>query len=215
MCERFSREYLQAWPLRSLDTPLKHKLRHKAPGPSFPVPSIVVQQTINTMEKQFSTYASHSRLHQIPQGNDITSVRTRQSIIRQFYTWWAQQHPEKRIHNTALNEDIYVTYNSKQETSRQAAYRYQSTLAVLQLDYILENALPILSTPADPKTKAQKRYERMLIMKCDCPDAGLVKLTVGVYRNSQQKEQYCITVIDIDFAQAFRRSNKHQKTNRR
>jgi len=64
MCERISGEYLQAWPLISIDTPLKHKLRHKAPGPFLPAPSIVVQKTIITMKKELSTYASDSRLHQ-------------------------------------------------------------------------------------------------------------------------------------------------------
>lgn len=145
----------------------------------------------------------------IPKGEDLKTVRERQSLIRQFYSWWAYHHPENKVHNKALDEDIRVSYNSRQETSRQAAYRYQSTLAVLKLDYILANALPILFDKADPNTKAQKKFERMLLMKCECQNTGTVKLTVGVYRTSKQKEQYCITVIETDFAEAFKRSKLH------
>jgi len=182
--------------------------------------------------EELSTYASDSRkvpnvedartvlkeitAEMIPRGDDLATVRERQMLIRQFYQWWATLNKDKKVFNKSLGEDIFVSYNSKQETSRRAAYRYESTLAVLSLDYILANAVPILTSPADHSTRAQRKYERMILMKCDCPFVGIVKLIVGVVRNNRQKEQYCITVIDVEFGKAFKRSDKHKrKTNRR
>ena len=156
----------------------------------------------------------------IPHGEDLETVKARARLIRQFYAWWMSVHPERKVFNVALGEDIHVTYNSKQETSRQAARRYESTLATLRLDIILRQAVPILSSPADRVTKAQKRFERMLLMKCECDGIGTVKLTVGVTRSNKTKEQYCITAIETDFSDAFRQSPRHgdgsrKKKNRR
>ena len=155
----------------------------------------------------------------IPQGDESKTVKRRSKLLKEFYDWWFFEHPRRRVYNTALGEDISVTYLSKHETCGQAARRYKSALAVLKLDYILENARPILSDPADKKTKAQKKFEKILLMKCNCEDLGIVKLTVGVYKDTSQKEQYCITVIEAETKDSFRKSKKHgfgnKKTNRR
>ncbi len=155
----------------------------------------------------------------IPEGDDLETIKQRSKLLKEFYDWWFLNHPERKIHNNALDEDICVTYLSKHETSGQAARRYKSTLAVLKLDYILENAVPILSDPADKNTKAQKKFEKMLLMKCKCEDQSIVKLTVGVYKDTSHKEQYCITVIEADPKDSFKQSKKHgsgkkKKTNR-
>lgn len=52
-------------------------------------------------------------------------------------------------------------------------------LCVLQLDAILPNAVLKQNKPANPKTKNQKGFKRMLIMEYRCPALGLVRLTVG------------------------------------
>jgi len=173
------------------------------------------------MENQLSTNAPQLReitAQMIPQGDSTETMKERQRLIMQYYSWWGSKHPSKKIFNSALQEDILVSYKSKQETSHHAAKKYESTLAVLHLDEILAGAVPVLSSKADPSTTSQKRYERIILMKYNCTDIGTVKLAVGVYKKTHQKEQYCITVIEADFADAFKQSQQHKnrkkKTNR-
>lgn len=69
-------------------------------------------------------------------------------------------------------------YISINETAGHASLRYLSTLAVMQLDSILPNAVLKESRPANPKTKNQKGFNRILIMEYFCPGIGLVRMTV-------------------------------------
>jgi len=96
-----------------------------------------------------------------------------------------------------LNEYIHVKYISVNETAGHASLRYLSTLAVLQLDAILPNALLKDVRPVNPKTKNQRGFSRMLIMEYSCPAIGLVRLTVGQKGTDGTKVQYCITAIEV------------------
>ena len=98
-------------------------------------------------------------------------------------------------HYKSLNDYIYVKYISINETAGHASLRYLSTLAVLQLDAILPNAILKESKPINAKTKNQKGFKRMLIMEYLCPGIGLVRLTVGQKGSDDTKVQYCITAI--------------------
>lgn len=73
---------------------------------------------------------------------------------------------------------------------------YLSTLAVLQLDAILTNAVLVETTLANPKKKNQKGFKSMLRMSYNCLGIGLVKMMVGVKQSDKTKVQYCITAID-------------------
>lgn len=73
--------------------------------------------------------------------------------------------------------------------------RYLSTLAVLQLDAILPNAVLKDNKPVNHKTKNQKGFKRMLIFEYSCPGIGPVRLTVGQKGSNGTKVQYCITAI--------------------
>lgn len=123
--------------------------------------------------------------------------RTRNRLIRQFYFQWMGKHEDRKVFNTSLNDFIYIKYISVNETAGHASLRYLSTLAVLQLDAILPNAILKDSKPVNPKTKNQKGFKRMLIMEYNCPAIGLVRLTVGQKRSDGSKVQYCITAIDV------------------
>lgn len=83
------------------------------------------------------------------------------------------------------------------ETCTHASRNYLSTLAVLQLDAILPNAVLKESKPINPKTKNQRGFKRMLIMEYNCPAIGLVRLTVGQKGSDGTNVQYCITAIDV------------------
>ena len=104
---------------------------------------------------------------------------------------------QRRIFNKSLNDYIHIKYISVNETAGHASLRYLSTLAVLQLDAILPNAVLKESKPINPKTKNQRGFKRMLIMEYNCPAIGLVRLTVGQKGSDGTNVQYCITAIDV------------------
>ena len=72
---------------------------------------------------------------------------------------------------------------------------YLSTLAVLQLDAILQNAIVRYVDKPKPGNKQQAKFERMLGMEYYCPGIGEARLMVGVRKRDKTKIQYCITAI--------------------
>ena len=83
--------------------------------------------------------------------------------------------------------------NTQIETSGRASFTYLSTLAVLQLDAILQNAKLQFVDKPKPGNKHQAKFEKMLGMQYSCPGIGDVRLMVGVRRRDKTKIQYCIT----------------------
>ena len=134
----------------------------------------------------------------IPTGDSTEERRQRQRIIHSFYHKWKERHPEAKRYNLDLKGDINIRYVSVEETAGQASLSYLSTLAVLQLDAILTNAVLLETTPANPKKKNQKGFHSMLRMSYKCPGIGIVKMMVGVKHSDNSKVQYCITAIGTD-----------------
>ena len=99
--------------------------------------------------------------------------------------------------NLSLKEYINIRYVSITETCIHASRSYFSTLAVLQLDAILPNAVLREKKAIKRGTKNQKGFSSILIMEYYCPAIGLVRLTVGQKRNDGAKVQYCITAIEV------------------
>lgn len=137
------------------------------------------------------------RPEDVPVGDTVEDRRTRNRLIRQFYFQWMGKHEDRKVFNKSLDDYIHIKYISVNETAGHASLRYLSTLAVLQLDAILPNAVLMDSKPINPKTKNQKGFKRMLIMEYNCPAIGLVRLTVGQKGSDGSKVQYCITAIDV------------------
>ncbi len=133
----------------------------------------------------------------VPTGDTTEDRRRRNHLIRQFYNLWMLRNKDRKVFNNSLNDYIHIKYISVNETAGHASLRYLSTLAVLQLDAILPNAILKDNRPANPKTKNQKGFKRMLIMEYDCPAIGLVRLTVGQKTSDNSKVQYCITAIAV------------------
>lgn len=131
----------------------------------------------------------------VPMGDSVEDRRVRNRLIRQFYYQWMRKNDEKKVFNKSLNDYIYVKYVSVNETAGHASLRYLSTIAVLQLDAILPNAVLKENKPVNPKTKNQKGFKRMLILEYSCPGIGPVRLTVGQKGSDGTKVQYCITAI--------------------
>lgn len=137
------------------------------------------------------------RPEDVPVGDTGEDRRTRNRLIRQFYFQWMGKHEDRKVFNKSLDDYIHIKYISVNETAGHASLRYLSTLAVLQLDAILPNAVLKDSRSVNPKTKNQKGFKRMLIMEYNCPAIGLVRLTVGQKGSDGSKVQYCITAIDV------------------
>ena len=138
------------------------------------------------------------RPEDVPVGDSVEDRRTRNRLIRKFYFHWMARHEDRKVFNKTLNDYIHIKYISVNETAGHASLRYLSTLAVLQLDAILPNAVLKDSKPANTRTKNQKGFKRMLIMEYNCPAIGMVRLTVGQKASDDLKVQYCITAIDVN-----------------
>lgn len=135
------------------------------------------------------------RPEDVPVGDSAEDRRKRQEIIKQFYFHWKKQNPELYRYNLDLQENVYINHTSLVETAGRASLTYLSTLAVLQLDAILQNAK--ISFVDKPKTgnKQQSKFEKMLGMEYSCPGIGDVLLMVGVRKRDKMKIQYCITAL--------------------
>ena len=128
----------------------------------------------------------------IPAGRTKEEIKAREQIIKEFYAQWIAEHPDKKILNVALGKYICVKFLSINETYEKAARNYESTLAVLRLTEILQNATLIEELPAKRNTRNQKQFEKLLVMQYEG-----IKLTVGLQRSNQDLVQYCITVPQI------------------
>ena len=126
---------------------------------------------------------------EIPQGRTKEDIKAREKIIKDFYAKWISEHPTKQIHNLALRRAINVKFLSINETYEKAARSYESTLAVLRLSEVLQNAVLVGEQPAKRNTRNQKQFEKLLVMQYEN-----IKLTVGLQRSNQDLVQYCITV---------------------
>ena len=126
---------------------------------------------------------------EIPKGRTKEEIRTREQIIKDFYTKWIAEHPDKKVFNTVLGKYICVKFLSINETYEKASRSYESTLAVFRLTEILQNAMFVEELPAKRNTRNQKQFEKILVMQHEN-----IKLTVGLQRSNQDLVQYCITV---------------------
>ena len=128
-------------------------------------------------------------MNDIPKGRTKADIKARELFIKDFYAQWISKHPDKKVWNRDMGLFIHIKFISINETYEKAARNYESTLAVINLTEILENAAKISEKQTDPKTRNQKSFEKMIMLK-----HGEVKLMVGLQRSTQELVQYCITV---------------------
>lgn len=136
--------------------------------------------------------------HGIPNGEGKVYTNARRVIISDFYHNWNEQHPEKCVHNLALDDDILVRGISLVEAKEHAAKRYLSTLAVLRLEEVLAKARPVRRLPVKKDNSNQATFDYMLIMVCELEEIGTIKLTVGVRdkKNPLERIQYGISALE-------------------
>lgn len=131
----------------------------------------------------------------IPQGNNKEALKQREEIISQVYRIWTENNPTKQVYNRSLKDNINIRFLSITETIRHAAKTYESTLAMLQLDTILRNAVKY-GKPKPPKkgVKNQASFSQMQEMHYNLAGVSTVKMMVGIKRTGEII-QYCITAI--------------------
>lgn len=129
----------------------------------------------------------------IPKGRSKEDIKSREQIIKDFYAQWIAENPTKQIMNIFLKKHIKVKFLSINETYEKASRNYESTVAVLRLSDILQNAILVDEKPAKRNTRNQKQFEKLLILKL-----GNIKLTVGLQHSNKDLVQYCISAPQHD-----------------
>ena len=135
----------------------------------------------------------------IPTDDTKEAKKQRKLFIRDFYRLWESINPSKKVFNKSLNDFINVRHISVDETVGHASHNYISTLAIMFLTEILENAVQkgVPKNP-NPTKKNQKGFEKIITMEYCKKEFGAIKLTVGVKRRTKEKIQYCVTAIKND-----------------
>ena len=174
-----------------LDVPLALLVGYVEEPDIYDLPDVYVDESVVDGE------ADEIRPEDVPVGDTTEERRERNRLIRQFYYQWMDRNESRKVFNKSLNDYIHIKYISVNETAGHASLRYLSTLAVLQLDAILPNAVLREKKAIKRGTKNQKGFSSILIMEYYCPAIGLVRLTVGQKRNDGAKVQYCITAIEV------------------
>ena len=135
----------------------------------------------------------------IPKENNKENLKMREKLIWEMYGHWCIENPEKKCFNKNLKCDITVTFSGISETVEKSARNYKSTMAFLELDFVLKNAYKIDEDKPHSK-RQQKEYEKMLIMRANTnsfkPYFEQIKLIVGIRKNGK-KNMYCITAIEM------------------
>ena len=138
-------------------------------------------------------YYIDNKMKDIPKGRSKEDIKSREQIIKDFYAQWIAENPTKQIMNIFLKKHIKVKFLSINETYEKASRNYESTVAVLRLSDILQNAILVDEKPAKRNTRNQKQFEKLLILKL-----GNIKLTVGLQHSNKDLVQYCISAPQHD-----------------
>lgn len=151
----------------------------------------------------FPTDRSHE---DVPKASSQDAVNIRRQIICDFWKELKELRPDARdrkVHNLALDEDIFLVYRTYDEAHTHSARSYKSTMAFLRLEDVLKNARPVTRVSVKANDSNQKDYLNMLIMTYEYEDLGRLKITVGIRRKQDAagahlKDAYAITALQED-----------------
>lgn len=124
---------------------------------------------------------------EIPRGNSREDIKTRKQIIKDFYAKWIAQHPEKKVWNKSLKAYIHLKYQSINETAGHAALSFDSTMGVMFLTDILENASVAEKWPVKHNNQNQKPYSKMILLR-----RKQYRLIVGLQKTTGEYVQYYV-----------------------
>jgi len=140
------------------------------------------------LRQAFRRYQLNIATMEIPQGNTPEDNKARRAIIKDFYSHWMSEHPEKKVWNKSLNAYINVKNNSINEALGHAPRSVEATLAQMHLSEILSDAVYINTRPPKNGDKNQKRFSKMLFLRW-----GVSRVLVGQRKTSGEYELYYIS----------------------
>ena len=106
-----------------------------------------------------------NHLLDLPQTNTLEAKKERKNFIITFYSQWITLNPTKQVFNKSLNDFINVRFLSIQETAGHASHTYKSTIAVIYLTEVLENAKRLKSVEPKLENKNQQRFSEIIVME--------------------------------------------------
>lgn len=124
---------------------------------------------------------------EIPRGNSRDDIKTRRQIIKDFYASWIALHPDKKVWNKSLKSFIHIKFQSINETAGHAALSYDSTMGVMHLTEILENASISEKWPVKHNDQNQKPYSKMFLLRWKA-----YRLIVGLQKTTGEYVQYYV-----------------------
>lgn len=101
----------------------------------------------------------------IPQGNTPQDNKARRQIIKDYYSKWILEHPNKTIWNRSLHAFIHVKGTSINEILGHAPRSIEATKAQFHLTEILTESVLVDQWPPKHGDKNQKSFSKMLLLK--------------------------------------------------
>lgn len=124
---------------------------------------------------------------EIPRGNSREDIKTRRQIIKDFYANWIARHPDKKVWNKSLKAYIHVKFQSINETAGHAALSYDSTVGVMHLTDVLENAMVTEKWPVKHNDKNQRPFAKLYLLRWKS-----YRLIVGLQKTTGEYVQYYV-----------------------
>ena len=124
----------------------------------------------------------------IPQGKTPEDNKTRRQIIKNFYSQWILNYPDKTIWNRSLQAYIHVKGASINEILGHAPRSAEATRVQFHLTEILSDAQLVNQWPPKHGDKNQKAFSKMFLLKWkQC------RLLVGFQKSKSEYVLYYIS----------------------
>lgn len=107
----------------------------------------------------------HNLIPDIPKGKGREDIKSRRQIIKDYYTSWVINYPDKKVWNESLHEYIYVKNRSYNEILGHAPRSYESTYAFTQLTELLQKARYVESLPPKMRDQNQKIFSKLILLR--------------------------------------------------
>jgi len=102
---------------------------------------------------------------ELPKGNTPEDNKARRQIIKDFYSQWILENPDKTVWNKSLQGHIHVKGTSINEILGHASRSVEATKAQFHVTEILSDAILVDQLPPKYGDKNQKSFSKMLLLK--------------------------------------------------
>ena len=124
----------------------------------------------------------------IPKGNTPEDNKARRRIIKEYYSKWIMENPDKKVWNGSLGAYIHIKGISINEILGHAPRSVESMVAQFYLTEILSEAELVNHWPPKYGDKNQKPFSRMFLLKWrQC------RLLIGLQKSTSEYVLYYIS----------------------